>query len=361
MRYVSLQRLNQGARLARPLLDEKGVILLGAGAELTPFIIQRLTALGIPAVYIEDGRTEDAVPDDVISQETRQQALSTIHTTMREMTVAEKFPRQFQQQEVGRRIRDLFDVILGEMRSKKGMAINLANIYTTDGFLYHHSLNVSIMSVAMGLEYGLNEKQSLDLGVGTLLHDVGKLRVPQEILNKPGRLTDEEFQAIQHHALYGYEMLRAQDDISAMSAHVALQHHERIDGTGYPRGLKGDEIHIFGKISAVADVYEALTANRIYRKGHLPHHALEFLLGACGSHFETEMVQIFLKTISIYPVGMTVQLNTGETGVVVAHHIGHPQRPTVRVLQTPDGEELKQPYDVNLMENLTVMIVSCEG
>jgi putative nucleotidyltransferase with HDIG domain len=361
LRYVSLQRLKPGARLAKPLLDEKGAILLGAGAELTQYIINRLMALGIPAVYIEDGRVEDVVAEDVISQQTRQQALATIHKTMREMILAEQFPRQFQQQEIGRRIRGLFDTILSEMKSKRGMAINLANIYSTDGFLYHHSLNVAIMSVAMGLEYGLNDKQLLDLGVGTLLHDVGKLRVPQEILNKPGRLTEEEFKLIQHHAIYGYEMLREQDDISALSAHVALQHHERVDGTGYPRGLKGDEIHIFGKISAVADVYEALTANRVYRKGHLPHHALEFLLGSCGSHFDTDIVQIFLDTISIYPIGMTVKLNTGETGVVVALHNGHPQRPTVRVLQDADGQDLRQPYDVNLMENLTRMIVSCEG
>jgi HD-GYP domain-containing protein (c-di-GMP phosphodiesterase class II) len=156
-------------------------------------------------------------------------------------------------------------------------------------------------------------------------------------------------------------MLRAQDDISAVSAHVALQHHERVDGTGYPRGLTGAEMHIFGKITAVADVYEALTANRVYRKGQLPHEALELLLGACGTHFDREIVQLFLKTISIYPLGMTVLLNSGKTGVVTQVHQNHPQRPTVRILQEANGKEVAVPYEMNLMEHLTTMIVSCES
>lgn len=353
--------MSPGVKLAKPLLDEKGLILLGAGVELSAFMINRLAKMGITSVYIEDGLTDDIVVEDVISQETRQEALAAVYSSLEQLTLVEKFPRQFQPPMVGRKIRDLFDQILREMKSKQSILLNLSNIYSTDNFLYHHSVNVAIMAVAIGMELGLNEKQLLDLGVGTLLHDVGKLKIPQEIVNKPGRLTDSEYAIMKQHAELGYEILRKQDDISAVSAHVALQHHERFDGTGYPRGLAGEEIHLFGRISAVADVYEALTANRVYRKGHLPHEALELLLGSCGLNFDTTIVKTFLKTIAIYPVGMTVKLNTGEVGVVSAVERAHPQRPTIRILQNAGGEPLAAPYDINLMNQLTTMIVSCEA
>ncbi|PWK16328.1 HD-GYP domain-containing protein [Tumebacillus permanentifrigoris] len=360
MRLAALEKQTPGVRLARPILDEKGLILVGTGVELTAFLQKRLIAMGITSVYIEDERTDDIVVEDVISQQTRQEALQLVHTSIQTFTEPAKLPRQFQQQQIGRKIRDMFDMILSEMKSKPNATFHLSNIYSTDNFLYHHSVNVSIIAMAIGMEMGLTQKQLLDLGVGTLLHDVGKLSLPQEILNKPGRLTPEEFSVIKQHPMLGYEILRQQDDISLLSSHVALQHHEKIDGTGYPRGLKGDEIHIYARITAVADVYEALTANRVYRKGALPHLALELLLGSCGTHFQTDIVQKFLKTIAIYPIGMTVVLSSGEEGVVTAVQSNHPQRPTVRVLRNASGEDICNPYELNLMDHLTTMIVGCE-
>ncbi|MBL0385380.1 HD-GYP domain-containing protein [Tumebacillus sp. ITR2] len=360
MRLAALQKLTPGTTLARPILDEKGMILLGSGVELTTFLIKRLVAMGITSVYIEDDRTGDIVVEDVISTQTRREALGLVHTSIQDLTAPQRLPRHFQQKQIGRQIRDMFDVILSEMKSKPNATFHLSNIYSTDNFLYHHSVNVSILAMAIGMEMGLTQKQLLDLGVGTLLHDVGKLSLPQEILNKPGKLTPEEFDVIKQHPMVGYEILRQQDDISILSAHIALQHHEKIDGTGYPRGLKGDEIHLYARITAVADVYEALTANRVYRKGQLPHLALELLLGSCGTHFQTDIVQKFLKTVSIYPLGMTVTLNTGVEGVVTSIEPHHPQRPTIRVLKNERGEDLNTPYELNLMEHLTTMIVACE-
>jgi putative nucleotidyltransferase with HDIG domain len=360
LRLTGIQRVSSGVKLAQPILDEKGKILLGAGVELTEYLIKRLEALGISSIYIEDEQTADILVEDVISQQTRQEALALVHDSIQKLTNEQTFSRQFQSDKIGRRIRDLFMQILSEMKEKKGLFLNLANIYSTDHFLYHHSVNVSVIAMSIGMKLGLNEKQLLELGVGTLLHDVGKLKIPDAILNKPGRLTDEEFEEMKKHTVYGYDILRTQDDISAVSAHIALQHHERLDGTGYPRGLTEKEIHPYAKITAVADVYEALTANRVYRKGHLPHDALELLLGACGSQFDTNIVQLFLKTIAIYPVGMTVKLNTGEIGVVTHVPENHPQRPTVRILQNAAGEKLASPHEINLLHHLTTMIVQCE-
>jgi len=359
VRLASIQTLREGARLARPLYDEKGVVLVNAGVELTSYLINRLQRMGITTLYIEDGRTDDIVVADVISDQTRQEALHTVHQSLATLTTHESFPRAFQQAAIGRKIRDLFDQILGEMRSNRNLLLNVNNIYAQDGMLYHHSVNVSVMTLAIGIAHGLTDKQLLDLGVGTMLHDVGKLQLPTEVLNKPGRLTDDEFTMIKKHTTYGYDILRLQDDISAVSAHIALQHHERVDGTGYPRGLTGAQMHPYAKMTAVADVFEALTANRVYRRGHLPHEALELLLGSCGTQFDTEMVNLFLQTVAIYPMGMTVTLNSGEEGVISAVHRSHPQRPTVRVLKHPNGEEVASPYEIDLMTELTTMITHC--
>lgn len=335
---------------------------MGAGVQLTSFLLKRLQGMGITSVYIEDGRTEGIIVEDVISQRTRQEALNLVHGTLQDIVAAEKFPKQFQRPLVGRKVRDMFDTILHEMRSNKNFTLNLANIYTTDGFLYHHSVNVAIMSLSIGMAYGLTDKQLIELGVGTLLHDVGKLKIPPEILNKPGRLTNEEFEIIKQHSMWGYQMLNSQDDISSVVAHIALEHHEKVDGTGYPRGLTGREMHTYAKITSVADVYEALTANRCYRQGHLPDHALELLMGSCGSHFDYEIVQLFLRTIAIYPTGMTVTLSTGETAVVAENNPHHPQRPVIRIIKNERGEDEAFPYDINLMEKeyLTKVIVKCE-
>ncbi|TCP57682.1 putative nucleotidyltransferase with HDIG domain [Tumebacillus sp. BK434] len=359
MRLASLQNITPETRLAQPLLDEKGLVLLNKGVVLSDSLAKRLLNLGITSVYIEDVRTEDVVIEEVISQETRQEALQLVFTTLQSVQTSEQHPRQFYQDLNGRNIRRLFDTVLHEMKGKPNLLLSVSNIYTSDGFLYHHSVNVALMALAIGIEYGLTEKQLLDLGVGTLLHDIGKLRLPQDILNKPGRLTPEEYEIIKQHPMIGYEMLRLQDDISVVSAHVALQHHERVDGTGYPRGIKGEEMHIFGKITAVADVYEALTANRVYRKGQLPHEALELLLGACGTHFDREIVELFLKTVAIYPTGLTVRLNSGETGVIIRQNPTHPQRPVIRVLQDAAGRPVEA-YEINLMEHLTTLITACE-
>lgn len=207
---------------------------------------------------------------------------------------------------------------------------------------------------------GLSEEELIDLAIGTLLHDVGKLRVPETILSKPGKLTNEEFEHVKRHTSYGYETLRRLPDISSRSALIALEHHERYDGSGYPQGLKGKEIHQFGRITGVADVYEALTANRVYRKGYLPHQAYELLLGGGGTQFDPRVIETFVKTISVYPVGMTLILNTGEKAVVVKSRRQQSHRPMVRVIENAAGERLIEPKEIDLSTELTLHITGCE-
>lgn len=196
------------------------------------------------------------------------------------------------------------------------------------------------------------------LGVGALLHDIGKILIPSHILNKPTQLSDEEFELVKAHTEYGFDILRRQDQFPSVVAHCAYQHHERIDGSGYPRQLKGNEIHQFGKIIGIADVFDAMTSNRVYRDAMLPHDAMEVLYGGAAIKFDKNMVEQFKKTIALYPNGITVSLSDGRKGIVIRQHPHLFHRPVIRIVEE-DGQEVA-PYDIDLSKVLNVMIHDTE-
>jgi HD-GYP domain-containing protein (c-di-GMP phosphodiesterase class II) len=275
------------------------------------------------------------------------------------MIEARKWTRTVANPRLGREFRAAFEDILYDLQSNKQVMVQLSNIYSTDNYLYAHSVNVGIYSAALGMALGLNRDQLLDLGIGAMLHDIGKTQIPLEILNKPGKLTDEEYTMMKDHSMLGYEMLKEHPDIPLISAHCALQHHERLDGTGYPRRLKGSEIHLFGQIVGIADVYDALTTNRVYRQAYLPHEALELLFTSTGQ-FDSELIRKFRDNVAIYPLGLTVTLNTGEVAVVVDINTKFPHRPILRVLKDGGGTDVLVPYEVDLSQDLTLTITGCE-
>ncbi len=174
-----------------------------------------------------------------------------------------------------------------------------------------YSVNTTVLSLIIGIGRNYSTDQLLELGMVVLMHDIGKLKVPEKILNKTDPLTKEEFEEIKKHAMYGYEMLRLNQDISLLSAHVALQHQEKYDGSGYPRGLKGKEIHEYARIATISDVYEALTSVRVYRGAMEPYKAYEFITVNSGSHFDPEFVKAFCKNVAVYPNGTGVVLSYG--------------------------------------------------
>ena len=194
--------------------------------------------------------------------------------------------------------------------------------------------------------------------MGAILHDVGKMNIPFEILGKPGKLTEEEFEMVKKHPEYGFQLLKNIHTVSLHVAHCAYQHHERIDGSGYPRGLKGDEIHELGKIIAVADVFDAVTSNRVYRNAMLPHEGLEILYAGAGNQFEVSIVEAFRRAVAIYPMGLTVELNDDRKGVISGQNIGIGDRPIVRIIEEM-GNPLQESYEINLKNQPHLIITRC--
>lgn len=361
MRMVATSRCVAGVRLAKPIYSDRGTKLVGEGVELTGGMLDRLKQSGISYIFIQDKVTEDIVVDEVIPIETRIEAIQTLQSTFSMIRNGLQKGERLLSTQV--KVSDFQKVIANISSALKGSQQTislLSEIYHKDTYVLSHSLNVATYTLALGVKKGYTDQQLTDLGVGALLHDIGKLYIPPEILHKPGKLTDEEYAIVQKHPEYGFELLKKEFEISYLSAHCAYQHHERWDGFGYPRGLKGEEIHPYARLMAVCDVFDAMTSHRVYRKALMPHESMEWIQSKASTFFEEEAVETFHRTISLFPIGMTVQLNTGETAVVVDNNADDPGRPIVRVYKDPSGETLSVVYECDLAKHVDVIIVGCD-
>lgn len=348
MRYVRLDESLKEDYLARPIYSEFGTILMKEGTQLTARSIRRLKQLGVTHVYIIDPRLEGMTwsKEWDVSEETRMRALQMIRKAFDGAASGtywqERYPREVQQQSDA-----VFEDLLSDIRDNKQRMIMFSHIYIWDRHLYHHCFNVAMFTLALAMRLNYNKEQLKDVMIGGLLHDIGKTLIPKSILDKPGPLDEQEFALVQKHTEYGYEILRNQEFVPHLAAHCAFQHHERLDGSGYPRKLKADEIHPYGKIMAVADVYDAMTSHRVYRDALLPHEALEIISQGSGRLFDETAVSLFRETIAPYPLGMEVALSNGERGVVTDIHPTKPERPVIRVLYGEGGGEV-EPYERDL-------------
>ncbi|NPV71729.1 MAG: HD-GYP domain-containing protein [Firmicutes bacterium] len=310
-----------------------------AGTSLTSSYITRLQAKGYRFLYIEDDFSAGIEPDDVLDEMTQARALATLQDGL--MDLAEKRPLD------SSRVTGVVEEIADSVNSRKSVAVGIASIRNLDEYTFVHSLNVCVLSLIIGAENSLNRYDLIDLGVGALLHDVGKVVVPVEVLNKPGQLTNEEMEIVKIHATEGFEILRVQPGISLLSAHVAYQHHERMNGLGYPRGLQGSEIHRFARMTSVTDIMDALTAERPYRDALPPHRAGPYLLSLAGDHLDPGYVRSLLARLAMFPSGTPVRLSTGQVGIVSRQSYSDPARPIVIVL-TDDRLGPVRPYEVEM-------------
>ncbi|WP_455220746.1 HD-GYP domain-containing protein [Kaarinaea lacus] len=224
----------------------------------------------------------------------------------------------------------------------------LTQLKNRDEYTSIHSLNVCILSLFFGRSLGMNTQQLNELGLGALLHDIGKLRVPLEILNKPDRLTDEEYEVIKRHTLLGFDLLKNTDNISKDSLVVIKNHHERVDGHGYPDGLQSFSIDLYSRIVKIVDVYDAVTSKRVYNQNVTPYHALNCIYSDRNGAFDEKLVQAFMKHMGIYPVGCAIELNTGEVGVVTSINEKRHLTPTLLLVMDNNKRPLEQHKYINL-------------
>jgi putative nucleotidyltransferase with HDIG domain len=219
-----------------------------------------------------------------------------------------------------------------------------------DDYTFTHMVNVSILTMAQARGLGIDGPLLREIGLAALMHDIGKVRTPSEILNKPDKLTDEEFTIMRRHVVDGAEILRGTPEIPSLAPIVAFEHHLRLDGTGYPLGVTRPTLNLATMLCGIADVYDAMRSQRKYQQAYPSERILAVLQRNDGTQFDQNLVRRFVQVLGIYPVGNLVRLNTGEVAIVLQVHAPDPYRPKVRVLFAEDGSRLEIPHDVNLWE-----------
>ncbi len=346
MRRVSLNWLKPGEKLARPICEANGQVLLNSGVTLTRDYVKALRRRGITHVFVDDRIFRDVIVEDLVRSETRKHATKTIKRAFKR--VQSQGVEAVNPEEIARSI----DLMIEEIIKKPDISYSLIDIKSTDDYTFEHSVCVCILSLVMGRTLNYSEKQLQALGMGAILHDLGKMNVPYYILNKPGKLGPEELDIVKKHPVDGHRLLRSRMDFHTIVPEIAYCHHERWDGTGYPRGLKGKEIPEYGRLVSLADVYDALTSDRPYRQKMLPHEACEIIMAEADRQFDREMVETFLYSVAAYPNGTIVELNTKERGVVSGQNLRFPFRPVVKVWD----QKNKQTYTRNLLKETTVFV-----
>ena len=255
----------------------------------------------------------------------------------------------------------LVEEISDSMSRNPGALVSIARLKTADNYTYMHSVAVCGLMVTLARQLGLDPQQTQSAGLAGLLHDLGKALIPTAILNKPGRLTDAEFTLVKSHPEKGHQILLDGSDADAIALDVVLHHHEKTDGSGYPKRLKGDDISLFAKMGAVCDVYDAITSDRPYKAGWCPAESLRRMNEWTKGHFEPRVFQAFVKTLGIYPIGTLVRLSCGRLGVVTEQGSHSLLRPQVKVFFSTRSNERILPTVIDLAhEDAAYKIVNIE-
>ena len=350
--FVRTRELKNGMIIDQSLIDRTGRILIARGTLMDDYLIESLLKLGVTSVYIREG--EEDPEDENISPQTLE--------TIEKLKVPDRAKVKLSEsvkKRVSEGIQYLFsntsteaftdtanhiaNDLMKAISDNDAIAIDISALKVSDEYTFKHSVDVATMAMVIAKKHGMSEKEIQEIGISGLLHDVGKSQIPNEILNKAGRLTEEEFALMKQHSLFGFKILKEKDSISQAISLGVLQHHEKINGQGYPLGLKADQISPYAKVLSVADVYDALVTERPYKKAFSQNDAVEIIM-SMTTDLDISIMESFLGSIILYPVGCTVQLSNGEKARVVENSTEYILRPKVVGLKSGKVYDLAKDF-----------------
>lgn len=358
MQKIYLNGVAPGAVIAQDLYGNDGVLLIKKGTAFREQFTPRFQEAGIKEIYIEaNGEMSPASNErirtslnlqDIIHEKTRSHAHAHIRKTMLRL-------KSMTNEDV-HRISQIIDEMIEQLLEQKDFVFALSQLRSVDDYTYHHSVNVGVLSLMIGIDLNLTKEQLQQLGIGAILHDIGKIMISEDIIKKPAKLTPAEYEEVKKHTVYGYEILR-QTNMSEESALIALHHHEKFDGSGYCYGLQKTKIPLFARIVAVADVYDAMSHDRVYQKKSNPDRVYREITHLGEKHFDTRIMETFARHICIYPTGTGIILNSGHRGIVLHQNKLYPESPIVRIF-TPHEKDIKRLYlDIDLSINTDFRII----
>jgi HD-GYP domain-containing protein (c-di-GMP phosphodiesterase class II) len=311
MRKIAIAEIKPGMKLAKTIYrSDDGRILLSAESELKKWHIQRLVKYNCTSVVVYDNEAEfeEETALRPIKEETREKAVTLLKQSVKHI----KTEGTFDSDDLIEVIQEIIEYILADSR----IVYNMIAIRNHDSYTFSHSVNVCVIAILIGSVMGYDCNNLEILGIGAMLHDIGKVKIAAQLLNKTIQLEPYEFDMMKAHTSEGYELLKQSVHISFLPAHVALQHHEREDGSGYPKGLTGKDIHQFAKIVAVADVFDAMTSNRVYKPAAPAYIAYQEIADKVGVKYHRSVVEALIKIITPYPKGSIWQLSNGDMVIV---------------------------------------------
>lgn len=342
MRRISVKHAKPGMILSRSLYDSGGIAILEHGVTLDEDSLTKLTIYGVGEIMIEDWRVPDVAVQPLISPELEAEAAQALRQLLSESQGSDTIdPILLSEIEkpVYAMARELFPEVLGEA--------NAAGCPTAQEYTYSQPAKVAGLALVMGKRAGYEMIELANLGMAAMLMDIGYLKLDPSLRAK-ANLADNEARGVMMHPAYTAELLSEYSRLQGEAALSVAQHHERWDGSGYPTGLRLDDMCVFARILAVADTYYELVSPRPDRRAYLPHEAVEYMMAYSGDLFDPQQVQVFSRSVPLYPTGITVKLNTGEVAIVSNANLGHIGRPTVRICYDQHQRPVQEPYDIDL-------------
>lgn len=359
MRIIPVNCINHETTLAKTIHNANGNILLRKGTTLTPSLLDKIKAAGIHTLYIDDGYSNIEI-EDVIKPELRRTAVKTIKETFQaiehelDRKINENTPL-FKRLEVKvmdkylHKIKGVSDAIIEDILKSHNLLINIIDIKHLGEFAYEHAINVAVLSLIIGIELRFTQHELYCLFIGALLHDIGKVFLPDHLLDYNIHMSREERLIYEEHPILGYDYLKDNKGFSATSKIVILQHHEHVDGTGFPNKVYGNNIHKNAKIVAVCDAYDKMVSDTHDSPAVPANEAIEFIMGSAQTQFDFKIVNTFVHKINPYPIGTLVELSNHKTAVVIDINVDFPLRPIVKVVKKIQGQVIRL-ETINLIE-----------
>lgn len=365
MRPVPIHTVKSGIILGQNIFSENGDVLLKKGVILTDNLLQRILENNIFTIYVDDGFIDETI-EDIVKPEVRQKALQSIKETFRHI---ESFSRDAESDTLGLKqrlsaksmekymgkLRNVAESIVEDIGNSHQLMVNLVDIKNLNNHLYEHALQVAILATVVGVEMKLDKHQLYNLFLGAIVHDIGKLFIPKSLITKKPPYTKEELEYLKRHTTLGYDYLKEHFHFEAPARIVSLQHHECHDGTGYPKGTSGDNLHLFSKIVAVCNIYDNLVSDTPASPAITPHEALEFLMGNAGRCFDFKVIEVFTRKVNPYPPGTLVTLSSGAVACVIRETFNFPLRPTVQLIDLVQKKLDRQVIDLMEIKDLTIV------
>ncbi len=372
MRKIELDGLRPGMKFNKSLFDNNLNIVLPAGKVLDNYLLSNLRSRNVKYVETAGDMIGETSPDRIGEAPQKQAAekksivldkdtakyldfyrecITSINSTYNRYRNEQNIDTEKVQKLATR----IVNTIMAEKKTE--LFINLVNIAGKGDYLATHIINTTILSVLLGQKLGYSLVKLVNLALAALVYDIGMVKVPAYIIEKEEKLSSDEYNQVKTHPVYSYQIIAKEFNLPIEVARVGLEHHEKFDGSGYPRRIKGHEISEMSKIVSIVDTYEALTKDRVYREGKDFYDAMKLVLGEGSKKFDPDILKVFINMMSIYPVGCYVQLSNKSVATVIASDPVSPFRPTVRIIKDEFGDDVADGTVIKLSKERDIHIV----